>query len=142
MIPHVSLIMGVLRPGSALEDVIDAARAIFSDYPAPTVRIGPPYLEDIRGRYIFSDVLNADDIVAMRGRIADRVAGVHLEVQTDYTEQPHLTLGHVEDRSEEIRRYLATVPVEPEILCPAVEISDVGPKGACINSVWKMALSS
>jgi hypothetical protein len=142
MIPHISLIMGVLREGSSLEDLIATAGESFSSHRAPIVRIGPPYLEDVRGRYVFSDILNAEDIVATRQRLAARVAGIHLDVQTDYTELPHLTLGHVEDRSEEIRRYLATVPVESEIACPAVEISDVGPKGTCINSIWKMALSA
>jgi 2'-5' RNA ligase len=137
MIPHISLIMGQLLDHVTLEEVARITAEVVSTEKVLVFRVDGPYLENVRNRYVFSDVHGGDAFLNLRQRLHARLNGSHLVVQSDYTEQAHLTLGHVEDRREEVRAYLQSVRAGFDVRCPAAEISDAGPKGTCVNSLFR-----
>lgn len=139
MIPHISLIMGQLRDDELRNISEITASAVGGEAPLAFF-VDAPYLEDVRTRYIFSDVRDGDNFMRMKRKLHSSLDGKYLDVQTDYTEVAHLTLGHVENRKDEVRKYLGGVTAGFSIYSPAVEISDAGPKGTCINSLYKFLL--
>ena len=56
----------------------------------------------------------------LKKKLQSMLNGKYLEVQTDYTEQPHLTLGHVEEHKDEVREFLRGVRAGFWTCCPAV----------------------
>jgi|ERR1035441_3088072 hypothetical protein len=140
MIPHISLIMGQMRDDAGLITIAKITQDAVSDESAIVFSVDPPYLEDVRNRYVFSDVRAGGAFENLRRKLHSLLNEKHLDVQTDYAEMPHLTLGHVDDHKDEVREYLRGVRAGFSICCPAVEISDAGPKGTCINSLYKFDL--
>lgn len=140
MIPHISLIMGQILDHKPLEEVASITGEIISAENGVVFKVEDPYLENVRNRYIFSDVHGGEAFSNLKQRLHAQLSGTYLAVQADYTEQPHLTLGHVEDNREKVCAYLRSVRAGFYICCPAVEISDAGPKGTCVNSLFRFDL--
>ena len=140
MIPHISLIMGILIDDASLPMVAKLTREAVSNESIVVFNVEPPYLEDVRNRYVFSDVRTGNAFENLKRKLQSVLDGKYLNVQTDYTDRPHLTLGHIENKKDEVRDYLRGVPANFSVCCPAVEISNVGPKGTCISSLYKFDL--
>lgn len=140
MIPHVSLLMGELDESSSLEEVARLTQNALTGIAPIRFYVHPPYLENVRNRYVFSDVEGGQPLMELKRALFDLLGGRYLHSQSDYTEQPHLTLGHVEDRRNEVRIYLNTIQAGFTFVSDTVEISDAGPKGTCVNSLYKYVL--
>jgi 2'-5' RNA ligase len=140
MIPHVSVLMGELDENNSLEEVAELTQDALSSVAPIKFYVHPPYLENVRNRYVFSDVEGGQPFMELKRRLFSLLGERYLQSQSDYTEQPHLTLGHVEDKRNEVRIYLNTIQAGFTFVSDTVEISDAGPKGTCINSLYRHVL--
>jgi len=141
MIPHISVIMGKIDDNQTLSEIADVAGNLLSDWRPLIISVGPPYLENVRNRYVFSDLDGGQAFKKLKQEFHRALKARYLHVQTDYTDQAHLTLGHVEDKRDEVRRYLSQVQADFEFVSKELEISDAGPKGTCINSLFKYEIT-
>jgi len=137
MIPHISLAMGRAMAAAfatAIPGILERlAKA------ATPIRFGlrTPYLEDVRGRYVFAELEAPPEFFSLREVVRDQVVRDSLmELQNDYTPVPHITLAHVEENGSEVSAFLSTVRMPPSITAVALEYSDVGPKGTCLGSLY------
>src|SRR5258708_6936926 len=89
MIPHVSLIMGQLTDSTTLDLVAKIAEQVASSETAPSFMVDGPYLENIRNRYVFSDVHGSSTFAAIKQALQSHLIDKYLTVQSDYTDQPH-----------------------------------------------------
>jgi hypothetical protein len=140
MIPHVSLMMGELLEQATLEEVSRITREVASSQCALVLEVGNPYMESVKNRYVLSDVHAGEVYASLKKKLFALLKGTHLITESDETEKGHLTLGHVENHREEVQEYLRNVRAGFEMRCPAIEISDVGPRGTCVNSLFRLAL--
>lgn len=140
MSPHISLIMGILDEKYDLDALIAKVRTQCARFRPLTFRVLRPYLENIRNHYVFSDVVGDDDFVVLKQTLHTALSGTYLHTKSDYSEAPHITLAHIEAKSTEVREYLSNVIADLECVCDSIEISDVGPKGSCINSLFCLPL--
>ena len=140
MIPHISLIMGNLDEKYSFDALISEVKAKCARFKPLTFRVLNPYLENIRNRYVFSDVDGNGNFTALKQTLQSSLNGTYLHVQDDYSETPHLTLAHIEAKQEQVSQYLNGIVAGFECVCDCIEISDAGPKGSCSNSLFRFPL--
>jgi len=141
MIPHISLIMGELDNKYTINDLIQKVKNFSLKTNSLHFHINPPYIENVRNRYIFSDVDCSDEFSILKKRLYKLLGSKILHCQTDYTEIPHITLGHIEDKAEIVKNYLVDIKADFDFTSSSIEISEAGPKGTCINSLAIFELS-
>jgi hypothetical protein len=142
MIPHVSLLMGQVDESTSIEEVAALTRGALDAVQPIKVYVHPPYLENVRNRYVFSDLEGGESLLELKQNLFELLGQKYLHSQSDYAEQTHLTLGHVEENRNEVRIYLNTIGAGFTFVSTSVEISDAGPKGTCINSLYTFSLGS
>ena len=141
MIPHISLVMGELDPNYTIEHIASTIRNVSGYLKPMTFCVLSPYLETVRNRYIFSDIDTDTAFSSLKRQFHDLLNPKYVLAQNDYTEVPHITLGHVEEKQEKVREYLASVKTDFTFTSEHIEISEVGLKGTCINSLFLYRLS-
>jgi 2'-5' RNA ligase len=135
MIPHISLIMGELDDNYSVAQLAQIVKKTISHVRPFQFRVLSPYMENVRNRYIFSDVQSGETFGMLKTKLHEVLGSKVLHSQNDYSEVPHITLGHAEEKHEEIRKYLSGVKANFNFTSNAVEVSEAGPKGTCINSL-------
>ena len=140
MIPHISLIMGILAEKRSLDALITEVKSNCARFGPLTFQVLNPYLEDVRNHYVFSDIVGNSDYEALKQTLQSSLKGTYLEVQDDYTEAPHITLAHIVSENEKVKKYLNGVIANVVCVCDCIEISDAGPKGSCSNSLFRLPL--
>jgi 2'-5' RNA ligase len=138
-IPHVSLQMGTLNTDDDLPLVAKAAEATARRYRQRDLILRRPYLENVRNHYVFCDVANEDRVFDVRDELRQALASL-LIVQDDYAEVPHVTLAHISIDHAEIDPFLGEFPDRQAATVVAIEVSDTGPKGTCVNPLYRYSL--
>lgn len=138
-IPHVSLLMGTLKTDEDLAVIANATEATARRYRRRHLILRRPYLENVRNHYVFCDVANEAAVVDVRDCLRDVLLS-YLSVQDDYAEVPHVTLAHVGIDHPSIEPILGGFPDERQVTVVGIEISDTGPKGTCINPLYRYPL--
>jgi hypothetical protein len=140
MTPHVSLLMGELHPATELRTLADLTRSVVEGQAVVTFFVDAPRLEKGRNRYVLSDLRESSDFLVLWRRLKAVLDGPYLKVPNDQTADPHLTLGYIEGDHQAVEAYLRSIRAGFRIRCPEVEISNVGPKGTCVDSLFRFAL--
>jgi hypothetical protein len=140
MIPHISLVMGTLLNDVDLLMIKKVVEEAASEFQPIQFHVFPPYLENVRTRYIFSDVEDGKGFVNLKNKLQQSLQDKYMCIQNDYSDQAHLTLGHIENNREEVKKHLHQIRANFDFLCTEIEFSDVGPKGTCINSLFRISL--
>ncbi len=138
MIPHVTLAMGELdetRVGIA--EFIKHVEGMASLVRPIRFSTGHPYLEDVVHSYVFADLDGGQYFLDVRRKAIEGIqSGWLSDVGGSYGLQPpHLTLAHISEQRERVRLRLAEIPPGPVFVSGVIEISDVGRKGTCVNSL-------
>lgn len=142
MIPHITLVMGMVRDNISLEEIATITRRMAAETKPIRSIIRPPYLETKRNRYVFSDVFDGEILAKLKRDFYTTMVPEFLTTQSDYTDQPHITLAHVTEKQEKVVALLQTFSQSIVSTSPEIEISDTGSKGTCINSLYKFKLYS
>lgn len=136
MIPHISLIRGHIQDDNAISEIADLTQSIVSEFDSPKLLIHSPYLATNGNHYILSDVSAGNIFSELRQKLFSQLTSQLIQPQNSKTETPHITLGYIDDKQEEVQDYLETVEAEFDFSSPAVEISEEGNRGTCINSLY------
>lgn len=141
MIPHVSVVMGTLMAHRTLEELMSVAESLAATSRQLQVKGGPPYIETVRGRYVFSDLGVDERLLRLCQEASLYLAGQTLDVQSDYSDVPHVTLAHVTQAQDEVGMLLRKYAQGFTCNTVTLELSDVGPKGSCVNRLgwWPLA---
>lgn len=143
MIPHITLVMGELSPSCTLADLSLLTTSISKRYFSLKIRFGKPYVENHKNTYIFMDAEHNHELLELRRDFAERALGSHLLSSEKYSETPHLTLANIRATEKEaVGAYLQSLQPALEVVCNAIEISHVGPKGTCIDSIFIIPLKT
>lgn len=138
MIPHITIVMGEFDENKfSLDQIWKVVSNNIKNARPIKFYIPKPYLENSVNRYVFSDVDGGRSFLDLREQIKNIMQNGYLEnMGGSYGEQPpHLTLAHIENEQDKVRSYLTTTKAGFTFTSKRVEISDVGPKGTCINSL-------
>ena len=71
----------------------------------------------------------------------ETLLGMYLTTPYANPREPHLTLAHIYTRQEKVQSYLQSINELPEVICSQIEISHVGPKGACVGYLFAFDLA-
>lgn len=140
MFPHISLIMGILDEKYNLDTLITEVKTKCTQFRPFTFRVLNPYLENVRNHYVFSDIVGNGDFTVLKQTLHSAFNGTYLHTESDYSEVPHITLAHINEKYEEVRQYLKGIVAGMECVCDCIEISDAGPKGTCSDSLFRLPL--
>lgn len=143
MIPHITISMGELNEQkNSIDDVVTIVKETISKLSPIQFWVHSPYLENVVNQYVFSDVDGGSVFKDLREELTMKLGREHLDnIGGSYGEQaPHLTLAHVIEKQQEVRTFLKTIKAEFGFDSNSIEISDVGPKGTSINSLYVFKL--
>lgn len=143
MIPHITVIMGYLDEYKySVKELIEKIVPLIRSFPALPFSLSQPYIENQKHNYVFSDVTFGDEFKQLQNLLFEHLEPNVLNVQTDFNKQSHLTLGYVTSNHARVSQMLASkynnFVIEGK--STTIELSDVGPKGTCINSLWSYDL--
>jgi 2'-5' RNA ligase len=140
MIPHLSLLRGDVKAKNAIQQVADLTQSVATEFESPQLRVHSPYIASHSGHYILSDISAEEPFQALRKTLFQQLTPQLITPQNSKTETPHLTLGYIQNQEQEVQSYLETVKAEFDFYSPAVEISEEGDRGTCINSLFRFNL--
>ncbi|MFW6359133.1 MAG: 2'-5' RNA ligase family protein [Chroococcales cyanobacterium] len=142
MIPHLSLIRGELDGDASLEDVKELIPDAIATFSSLSLYLHSPYLESDRNSYVLSDVEGGKALKDLIHQLYDSLCPNLIHPQSQGNDNPHITLAYINANPEAVRQYLSEVKAEFEFESDAIEISDSGERGTCINSLAQFDLSS
>lgn len=142
MRPHISLIRGVVESSSTLEEIAEMAKQIVLKYEPIKLYVHPPYLENNNNSYILSDVYGGEQAKHLQEDLYSQLSANFAEIKTKQADIIHITLGAVSEKEEQVRAYLQEVKADFSFLTPALEISNEGEKGTCINSLYQFTFKN
>lgn len=138
---HITLVIGALpNEGdlpTVIKEVADIAAMAAPFVMKTTQRL---YIEEARNRYVFWDLAATRDFTRLRAQVAKSIGHLLVRASEVIEETPHITLGHVESEHDRIRALLRAFEREIAVPVTAVEISDAGPKGTCIDKIASFEL--
>lgn len=143
MIPHITLVMGGLDEGNIdIAEFIAYVEKTASHISPVQFSPGQPYLEDVVHSYVFSDLDVSSYFLNLRQEVIEKSqSGLLSDIGGSYGLQPpHLTLANVSEHRDLVRQKLAELPPGPAFISNSIEVSDVGRKGTCINSLAVFSL--
>ena len=139
MIPHITIVMGYLDEYKhKLKELIEEFSLLFRDVEAIPYSLSAPYIENYKNNYVFCDVELGDGFRKLQDKIFNQFVPDILIVQTDFNKQAHLTLGNINNNQVLVKNMLSSKygKFHQNGLATSFELSDVGKKGTCINSLW------
>jgi len=138
-IPHITLVIGDLHEGSGIETLARAVKMATDGARRCSFRIGRPYISHLNGRYVLSDVEPDSSFLELQASLESSLSS-HIDLSRSADKTPHVTLGYIMKDYGSVRDYLLTVPADLQIFGRNVEISDVGAKGTCTNTLFSIHL--
>ena len=136
--PHVTLVMGDVADDD-VPTISEVVKEFVDVFDRPVMaEFGAPYREGVTGRYIFSDVSVPEAVAAWRSRLREALSAYFMNNARMTDEALHLTLGVLENASDEIDGYLETLPMLRPSTFSRVDLSVAGAKGAKLNVISRL----
>ena len=140
MIPHITLVMGDFVPSQTFETLTRATELLARKVRPLALKLGQPYIDPSTGRFVLCDVEEHPALTELRKMIREALLGKYLTTPYANPREPHLTLAHIYTGQEKVQSYLQSISELPEVVCPDIEISHVGPRGACVGRLFSFDL--
>lgn len=137
---HVTLLMGFLDDNSDINKLFEKLKCIAEKTYSFILKSGDVYLETLKNSYVFWDIQKNEQLINLRTDIYHSMKQTVELPEGNNKYSPHITLGHVINNHEEVRRYLNQISPSISIQAHAIEISDVGVKGTCNGYLEKFKL--
>lgn len=141
MIPHITLVMGDFVPSQRFEALITVIKALAQRMKPLTLKLGQPYIDPLRGRFVLCDIQEDAALTELRTIMRENILGTFLTSPFPHPRAPHLTLAHIYTRQEKVYSYLKLINEMPQPICSHIEISHIGPMGACVNHLFALNLA-
>jgi hypothetical protein len=140
-IPHCTLLMGVVQDERAFSAITDRLPQAVSGLMPVSWRLAPPHFVSARAGFVFSDVIDANEVIGDRLMIEEAVGDYMRTVPHGGVHNPpHVTLGYIKSHE------LPPTPAWPAggltVVRDRVELSTVGPRGSCIDVLASWSLPS
>jgi hypothetical protein len=139
-LPHITLAMGPLREKADLEDVAEAVGASINGLLRPILHIGQPYVSRTNGRYILSDIVEDLSFKRLRTAVRQGLDPLFQSLGKENDSVSHVTLGYVEHDQDLVSDRLQSMSARISTVIESVEISNTGPKGTCVDSIYVFPL--
>lgn len=141
MIPHITLVMGDFVPSQTFDALTTVTKALAQGVKPLTLKLGQPYIEPLRGRFVLCDIQEDSALTELRTMMRENILGTFLTTPFPHPRAPHLTLAHIYTRQAKVYSYLKLINEMPQPVCSHIEISHVGPMGACVNRLFALNLA-
>lgn len=137
--PHVTVAMGTLERAK-----IDYLRTVVEkeslELPGPFMaEFGRPYRESLTGRYVVCDVVLSEAVRRWRLNLQDGLSRFFADVAR-VSDEPHLTLAHVDENLDCVDSYLKGCPSLPSCEVDRVALSLAGNKGRKLKTLAEVPL--
>lgn len=139
MLPHITLVMGELVPSQSFQALTRVTTILARSVKPLTLRLSQPYIDS--RRYVLCDVQENPALTELRKRLSETLKDTYLTTRETSPYVAHLTLAHINAQQEQVNAYLKLVNVTPQTVCSQIEISHVGPKGACVDRLFALHLA-
>lgn len=139
-VPHITIVMGHVTRESRSQLELETEH-LARRMPPATLTFGPPYRERVTGRYVFSDVTGPAEFLVWRSHVRERVSHLFVEGART-TDEPHVTLAHVEDEYPAVDALLAKAAVPLPCDMARVDLTISGAKGRRLDVLRSFALGS
>ncbi|HLX58239.1 MAG TPA: 2'-5' RNA ligase family protein [Ktedonobacteraceae bacterium] len=139
MLPHITLVMGELVPSQSFQALTRVTTLLARSVKPLTLRLSQPYIDS--RRYVLCDVQENPALIELRKRLSETLKDTYLTTRETRPYVPHLTLAHINAQQEQVNAFLNLVNVTPQMVCSQIEISHVGPKGACVDRLFACNLA-
>jgi len=141
MIPHITLVTGEFVPSQTFEALTKATKTLAQKMKPLTLKLGPPYIEPLKGRFVLCNIQEDLAFTELRKMMRENILGTYLATPFPRPRVPHITLAHIYTRQEKVHSYLKLINAIPQAVCSQIEISHVGPMGACIDHLLALNLA-
>lgn len=141
MIPHITLVMGDFVPSQTIEALTRATETFAQQVQPLLLKLSQPYIEPLKGRFVLCNIQENPVLTELRKMIRENILGTYLTTPYAYPRAPHITLAHIYAHQEKVHSYLQLINEAPQAVCSHIEISHVGPKGACVDRLFALNLA-
>ena len=141
MIPHITLVMGDFVPSQNFEALTRATEMLAQKVRPLTLKLGQPYIDLLTGRFVLCDIEEHPALTELRKMMRETLLGKYLTTPYANPREPHITLAHIYTCQEKVESYLQSIHELPSVVCSEIEISHVGPRGACVSRLFDLDLT-
>ena len=141
MMPHITLVMGDFVPSQPFEALTKATQILAQRAKPLTLKLSQLYIDPLRGRFVLCDIQENLALTELRQMMRENILGTYLTSPYARPRPPHLTLAHIYAQQEKVQTYLNLINEIPSVACSHIEISHVGPKGACVDRLFAFNLA-
>ena len=141
MIPHITLVMGDFVPSQTFEALTRATEMLVQKVRPLTLKLGQPYIDPSTGRFVLCNIEEHSALTELRKMMRETMLGNYLTTPYANPRDPHLTLAHIYTRQQKVQSYLQSINELPSVVGSHIEISHVGPRGACVDRLFAFDLA-
>jgi hypothetical protein len=140
--PHITLLMGRVRPGGTLEEVLAILREVLSAERTFAFHTGSLRIVGPKGQFIFLDLKDDREFRRLKRMLYDVLAPV---IDFDHHGGPdnkaHITIAYANRTVAELPK-TSVLPSHQQSEVHAIGVSYVGKRGTCMSEIAEIRLAS